>query len=705
MRRSIRDRAKGVYDQAKREAGQAREEWKDSQAKKIYEQAKDAKKAVKARHTSTESGESIIPPYYEPAGDSGFFVTGHEPVDPTDCDRWSSSPWCDGGKSAFGNAVGLPAKRFADPDTGTVDIDNPLFGVGIDWATSNCEACVEVDTRLTVWSMPALGVCYRIPDSNCQPLEYLRESRLDDWVEDQQTWGEGFTGFPQVPCLYKFRIFAVHSSLPMQDGYSAWTPVNYYQSQLIRDRPNQISLISTADPGSRDWDGNDYRFSFYGIPVRWSMYIRSEQLPLYNVIDNYRYEVGSYTYSDYVLEVFFINGNGQEARLSFTQNRTREWNNQNPPSGAVNYTPFEEPLRQDGFFGTYYTYGLVMHPPPSLNGLTHAERGEFQRWLFRTYLDPRIPPSARPQGNLPVNNCDFLPPPIQPPMQPLPPIGEDDMCDCDEILELLRALHKRLGVNDYPIKVPDRINTFGGHTPKVTELESLTQFNEWIFKQFESLIGEFPVNVQIVDEDPTKEGNQTKDITFPNMSEMLAEMFALNFKGTTNTDIHTSFLMRLASELLSLKAISMNGASWAKASGQYLGFDVNHVAVEVPCAFNPLGITKLEDILDDAVLQAKTVQNVDPDTVEDYLRRLMFSAGIIKAVFYRSEGEVRRKLEEIEELFSEDGEIEKTRKDELLAFFNAVNAPDSSFNKNSTSKPWIKDVIFTEGVPSREPRE
>jgi len=164
-----------------------------------------------------------------------------------------------------------------------------------------------------------------------------------------------------------------------------------------------------------------------------------------------------------------------------------------------------------------------------------------------------IPPSAvgiRPLSILP-NVCPAIEPP--PNYRNLPqPTGGNPMscCNTAEIEEMLRVIMLRLGTAQYPATVPESLTDTETAT---TQIENITDFLGWTVRQIDALTGQFPIEVEIKDADPSESGNQTRKVKLPNLAESIAEIYALSLRSGVNSDIHTSFLMRLAAEIISTK--------------------------------------------------------------------------------------------------------------------------------------------------------
>lgn len=291
-------------------------------------------------------------------------------------------------------------------------------------------------------------------------------------------------------------------------------------------------------------------------------------------------------------------------------------------------------------------------------------------------------------------NC--IPDPKPRGVSPPPPLPKrrPPVCCCKspddnslEIEELLRKIARRLGVQDYPLQTPEWLLSNQGSKTKTHE--SLTEFNVWMMLQLDSLLGEFPVNVEIEDADPTASGNQGKQVKLPNLAEAVAEIYGLAAKSAIDSDLHTSFLMRLASEVMAAKTAAIIAQDYAMGNASFLGYKGNQVSRKVGFAFNPEKQDSLESILQSSEYRVTGWQNEDSENVADYLQKLMFSAALMKTVFFRKKSDVARIISELKSFIPTKGQDDEQAWD---AFLRALNNEQSAFNKGSNAIPDIDEI-------------
>ncbi|WP_432812074.1 hypothetical protein [Pantanalinema sp. GBBB05] len=243
----------------------------------------------------------------------------------------------------------------------------------------------------------------------------------------------------------------------------------------------------------------------------------------------------------------------------------------------------------------------------------------------------------------------------------------------------------RNGFNNYPIKVPTSLIDYPGQEAE-RSLNSEAILWDWFIHQVDNLIGRFPIEIEIEDEDPLTEGKQYKKVEFPNIAETLAELYGLGLINGTNTSISVSFLMRLASEVMATKNAALIAQDYAKANASWLGYKGNPAERNVPYAFDPRQSDDMASLLKESVGTIIGWQEEDNDTLISYLQRLMFSAAIIKSVFFRNKKQLNELQKELSSI------LDKSTGDDEAAwkkFIELINSPESTFNRGDNPQPKI----------------
>ena len=258
---------------------------------------------------------------------------------------------------------------------------------------------------------------------------------------------------------------------------------------------------------------------------------------------------------------------------------------------------------------------------------------------------------------------------------------------------IVNLIAKRLGTNRYPIEVPESLLT--GVGDKVQKVESITDFTYWLTHQLDALIGEFPIDIEIKDIDPLTEGDQKKKVQLPNLAETVAELYGLALKSSVNQEVDQAMLLRLATEVIAVKNGVAITQDYVKANTKFLGYRGNPAARELTYNFDFSSIdlnNKEQTVTIDKILKTTKAyiqgwENEDKDTAQNFFQKLMFSAGIIKAVFFRDKKQVREMGQQAKSMLQDDLDNNRRWKE----FLQSINSPNSEYNKNQTEIPEITE--------------
>lgn len=264
--------------------------------------------------------------------------------------------------------------------------------------------------------------------------------------------------------------------------------------------------------------------------------------------------------------------------------------------------------------------------------------------------------------------------------------GADNPTPISDFVDLIAAMNVptfgRMGLHTLPGELPETLLAYTDSKSPIS-VENYLAFFEWYIKQFDALVGKFPIEIVIEDIDPLTQGNQTKKVELPNISEALAELYGAGITSSVNSDISINFLMRLAAEIIATKNAALITQDYAKANASYLGYKGNPKKREIDYAFDPSKLDSLEGILNESKKRIIGWEESDSESVAGYLQKLSFSAGIIKAVFFRNNQQIQQIQEEIESLVSQ-GLIDDDQA--FLRFMEEINNPNSAFNLGGTSQ-------------------
>ena len=136
----------------------------------------------------------------------------------------------------------------------------------------------------------------------------------------------------------------------------------------------------------------------------------------------------------------------------------------------------------------------------------------------------------------------------------------------------------------YPVITPSSLQGFSQET---VEIENTPQYLAYIHRYMDSVIGQWPVTIQIPDTDPEKPGEQKstpRDI--PNVSEILAETYGLILQEAIDRS-DRRLEVGVAAEIELLKVGVFRLGYLVQAIADYLDFAEESVTKEIKLAFSP----------------------------------------------------------------------------------------------------------------------
>jgi len=569
-------------------------------------------------------GDLPVAPRLEPINDNFSWSVGADPADPRDCARYPASPYC--GEIPF---------RPGSP-----------FGVTPEIRTNGCETCIYI-YPVILWLMATPQViCYR--DPNCDrkqkppaPFDSEIPDDLDENVQPDR--------YTSPECAQA--LSDIHRGIN-----------RYNRDQRIREKiyQNTIRLAPQGTIGEKmsgQFNGANsavgrivftyvLRFNFSGI------------------------EYGGFKYEGDVpmFDPDFRLGVGVPAGLGFTFATLKRGGNACPPPPQI------------------------LPPPPVDDGSDEdkkrKERGGKEMCCNEckdasdntAVLLREIKAIKKALGTGQFEKA----------VNAAVGIGDGS------VTAIVNTIAKRLGTNSYPIEVPESLLT-GTGTGKVYKAESNAEYLFWLTKQIDALVGEFPIDIEIKDIDPIREGDQKKVIQLPNIAEAIAEIYGLTMKSSVNQEVELNMLLRLAAETIATKNAAIVTQDYARANATFLGYKGNYKPRELQYTFD-FANANLDPRSKEPIVLEKLLKTVkgyvqgwqieDKETVVGFLQKLMFSAGIIKAVFFRGKNQQKELNRELTSMNND----EKAQEKKFEAFIKEMNDPESRFNKDSQDKPIIRDI-------------
>lgn len=590
-----------------------------------------------------------------PIGDSGWYWSGNEPVDPRDCDLWPNSPYC---------SNRLPV----DP------LDAREVSIGVQLSINPCETCVIVEPQLFGISGPPTVVCKRSPSPECQVAPPPRQP-----AEDEDENSDQEIRIDPVAPPGKIRIcYAL--SLVWDMGADDEENYPYENGQYMFPCDRDVLFVPT-------WGGS-------------SLDVKSVRLgKVYNLQKDRFLAWGDSR--DYIEPAWRVSPDEYGYNPSRPTLRSRFMKRHNLYKMGIYWWQIAGPARLSD---SQFVHSYVFWTDVNCNQLTSNYSELIDR--YRGFLESNIDNNNHslfydfykcelirgvPSFYGISINCQGWAPPANQPM-PTPPQGDDMGC-CDETLELLEAIYSRLGVEEFPVRAPALLVQEGDSTQP---LENHAQLWEWTARNLDAVMGQFPIKLKIKDSDPTTEGNQEVELELPNVAETLAEMFGLAYQSEIQTDLITDILLRLIPEVLATKNASLTGQSYAKANASFLGYPANAKEVDVDYNFDLERLDSLPGLLSECRKRIVIFQDESRESVLDVLSKLEFAAGIIKASLYTKPSDKDRLLSSIESMI-EDEALSLPNKEKWRDWLQRMNRDSGKHNRDQPIQPEIIEDLH-EGI-------
>ena len=240
----------------------------------------------------------------------------------------------------------------------------------------------------------------------------------------------------------------------------------------------------------------------------------------------------------------------------------------------------------------------------------------------------------------------------------------------------------RAGFQEYPAEIPKSLFSYTDNQPP-QNISNYSSLFEWYLKQFDGLMGQFPIELKVKDRNSETGQDEERKVELANISEALGEMYGLNQLSTSNSSISINYLTRLATEVLACKNGIVVTQDYARANANYLGYKGNPKVRKIQSNFDIENTDTINDFLQNTEMRVQGWQGSDPNSVDEYLSKIMFSASIIKEMFMRSGDDQMEQLkQEFENLASTKDDDEKWQ-----AFLQALNNPQSRFNRGQATNP------------------
>jgi hypothetical protein len=235
----------------------------------------------------------------------------------------------------------------------------------------------------------------------------------------------------------------------------------------------------------------------------------------------------------------------------------------------------------------------------------------------------------------------------------------------DYFRSMLAVMRHRSGHFRYPARVPYNI---GRSEDDPREIIADVDWQLWLVENLDAWFGQYPIKMKYKNAD-----GEVKDLELYNQAETLAEMMGILLTLSSDTDVLTELGFKATVEAIKAQTSAIQAADYGKAIADYLGFRSKASTRNLPLSINPKG-TNIRDALSESTQKVQRFENVDKESLADYLKELLVGVAIIKAALYRPLNENRDELPG--DRIREDIETSRDESDqEWLDFLNDVRNP------------------------------
>lgn len=595
-------------------------------------------------------------PSVSPIGNTGWYWNGTKPLDPRNCIEWANSPYCNGQ-----SPINPAAFRT-------------LLDANVSISLGRCESCATFNTYFLGVPGPPLTVCYR--SQTCREPEPEMNPPADN---------------PDVKAPYNMPPVAPPNHYRVVGAYSEFLISHRvtWENTGIFGNPSPVSshgwaAIAAAHPGTQqikmpgqlhaiktivdtaNYGPNRYIRVDYG--QGWQVLGNAaNQLPGANI-----YPGGNFTWQSNLGEV--IPPKTKQYRIEASEFFDFQARNFSAPGAHSKITA----VTQGGYISRVAWIDI---PCADKNIREAREEGLsiINRQLARSEDFEGVPENGRYFYGIQQGPGCYDD--IQAPQPPL----EDDMNCCEETLELLELIASKLGTEEFPVTTPALLVQEDEET---IELENHAQLWEWLARNLDATIGQFPIKLKVEDSDPTKKGNQETELAIPNIAEGIAEIFGLAYQAEFKADLEIEMLLRLIPEVIAAKNAALIGQAYAKCNSSYLGFPINLREQKYPSNFNVEQLDNLQGLLQETEVIIPTPTDESKESQTQVNEKLLFAAGIIKETFFIGGNGQSRLLETIESMI-EDEALSIPHKEQWREWLKRMNRETSRFNQDQPLEPEI----------------
>lgn len=248
----------------------------------------------------------------------------------------------------------------------------------------------------------------------------------------------------------------------------------------------------------------------------------------------------------------------------------------------------------------------------------------------------------------PKRDTDKLPPPPLGPDKPCcmaccNPNNNNDNAILKEILAQVKKANKAIGSDEFPATFPKGLTKANRDTGQ--NIPDVANLLKQMVLYLDEVTGQYSIEIQVDDINPTQEGNQSQTFELKNQAETLAEMFGMMINNSMNSELMIQLCVKSLIETGVMRQQLHNTQSQVRTVTEYLGYKAEEKSEDVPFTFtvpqsDNINNFKMDDFLKSSQ-QKVEILKIDSKEVGKhrvYMLMLEKTAGIIKALFWRNLG-------------------------------------------------------------------
>lgn len=202
---------------------------------------------------------------------------------------------------------------------------------------------------------------------------------------------------------------------------------------------------------------------------------------------------------------------------------------------------------------------------------------------------------------------------------------------CSSVTKDLRDIKKFLGIGKDPWSVPQDL---GRSDTSPETIESIAELMIYFMRQMSGMLGATgEIKIKVKDANLTEEGDQEVELSFPNISEAIANLLGLALTSQSINSATLNASMRglvQAGEAFTSAAVA---AEQTEVIMEWLGFPMEKKALDLPLMFTP-GETSPDKVLQESRAKVTYWEHGGKGTLQSSLVNYSHAAAIIRAALF-----------------------------------------------------------------------